>query len=76
MSTHILGGLALGIVAIVLGAGWIGGAISHQRRHAEYANTYAQTGGPFYAVAQIGCAAIVILAGLGLIAVALLGGLR
>ena len=66
----------MGIVAIVLGAGWIGGAISHQRRHADYANTYAQTGGPFYAVAQIGCATIVILAGAGLILLALLGGFR
>ncbi len=66
----------MGALAIVLGAGWIAGAISHQRRHAEYANTYAQTGGPFYAVAQIGCATVVILAGLALLALVAFGGLR
>ena len=76
MNLHAIGGLGLGLFVILVGAGWIGGALSHQRRNAEFAQTYAATGGPLYAISQIGCAAVLILAGLAIIVILALTGFR
>jgi hypothetical protein len=56
-------GAAVGALAVLVGAGWIYGAIRRQRHHAENAPTYAAMGGPFYAVFQIGCGGLLVLGG-------------
>ena len=64
--------VGLGILAALLGVGGIVAAIRIRGRRAEIAPTYGSTGGIFYTVVQIGCAGVLILGGLGLIAVVLL----
>jgi hypothetical protein len=65
-------GLGLGILAILLGAGGIAAAIRTRRRRAEIAVTYGSTGGIVYTVVQAGCSGVLMLGGLGFIAVVLL----
>ena len=76
MNLHAVGGLGLGLFVILVGIGWIGGAISHQKRHAEFAQTYAATGGPLYAISQIGCAAVIIVVGIAIIAILAYNGFK
>ena len=45
MSGHLLGGLVLGVLAVVVGIGWIFGALRRRSDRAETAPTYAATGG-------------------------------
>ena len=56
----------------MLGAVGIVAAIRTRRRRAEIAPTYGSTGGIVYTAVQVGCAGVLILGGLGLIAVVLL----
>ena len=65
-------GVGLGIIAVVLGAGGIFAAIRTRRRRAEIAVTYGSVGGIVYTSVQAGCAGVLMLGGLGLIAVVLL----
>jgi hypothetical protein len=65
-------GLGLGIIAVVLGAGGIVAAIRTRRRRADIAVTYGSVGGIVYTSVQAGCAGVLLLGGLGLIAVVLL----
>jgi len=72
VSGQAAGGIALGLFAMVLGAGGIVAAIRRRQRRAEIAHTYGATGGVVYTVVQIGCSGILLLGGLGLVVVALL----
>jgi len=66
------GGIALVLFAVILGGGGIVGALRRRSRRAEIAPTYGATGGIVYTVVQIGCSALLVLGGLGLVVVALL----
>jgi hypothetical protein len=70
---HLAGGLLMGMLALVLGVGLILGAL-RRRRHMQRGNapTYAATGGVVYTVFQVGCAGLLILAGIVLLVVMLL----
>ena len=72
MSGEQAGGLGLGLFACLLGVGGIVAAIRRRNRRAEIAATYGSTGGIVYTVVQAGCSGLLVLGGLGLIAVALL----
>ncbi|HKA49410.1 MAG TPA: hypothetical protein VKK19_16080 [Candidatus Dormibacteraeota bacterium] len=74
MSGHLLGGLVLGILAVVVGIGWILGALRRRSDRAETAPTYAATGGVVYTAFQIGCAGLLILGGLAILGLMLAGG--
>ena len=65
-------GVGLGIIAVLLGAGGVVAAIRTRRRRADIAVTYGSVGGIVYTVVQAGCAGVLLLGGLGLIAVVLL----
>jgi hypothetical protein len=62
----------LGVVAIGVGVVSLVTAILTRRRRAEFAETYAVTGGVAYSVVQFGCAGALILSGLIVIGIVLL----
>ncbi|MGH7775948.1 MAG: hypothetical protein ACREPI_02065 [Candidatus Dormibacterales bacterium] len=62
MNQHILGGIIVAAFAILVGLGWLWGAILGRRR-AELASAYGEAGGIVYTVAQIGCSGVLLLAG-------------
>ena len=62
-----VGPLAVGLVAVVLGSLWLGGAVLTRRRRTAIASTYASAGGIFYTVFQLGCAVGLILVGLAIV---------
>jgi hypothetical protein len=72
MSGQEAAGIGMGILAVLLGAGGIAAAIRTRRRRAEIAVTYGSTGGIVYTVVQAGCSGVLLLGGLGLIALVLL----
>ena len=72
MSGEQAGGLGLGLFACILGVGGIVAAIRRRNRRAEIAATYGSTGGIVYTIVQAGCSGLLVLGGVGLIAVALL----
>ncbi len=72
MSGEQVGGLALGLFAVLIGAGGIAAAIRTRRRRAEIAATYGATGGIVYTIVQAGCSGVLLLGGVGLIVAALL----
>ena len=72
MAAPELAGLGLGILAVLLGAGGIAAAIRTRRRRAEIAVTYGSTGGIVYTVVQAGCSGVLMLGGVGFIALVLL----
>jgi hypothetical protein len=74
LDTRILLGVLLGLVAIAVGVFSLVTAILTRRRRAEIAETYATTGGVAYSVVQFGCAGVLILAGVAVIAVVLFAG--
>jgi NhaP-type Na+/H+ or K+/H+ antiporter len=49
-------------------------ALRRRRRRARYAETYAASGGVIYTVVQIGCGAILLIGGIGLMVLALVFG--
>lgn len=61
----------LGVFALLLGVGAIAAAHRRRRDRARYPETYSATGGVFYTGVQMGCGAVLLLAGVGLIALAL-----
>ncbi|MBJ7603184.1 MAG: hypothetical protein JF888_08365 [Candidatus Dormibacteraeota bacterium] len=63
----VLGGL-VGVMAIVVGVAWWFGTINRQRQQAESAATYAAMGGPVFTVFSLGCGTVLILAGIGILA--------
>lgn len=76
MDRHLLGGLMMGGLALLVGAAWIVGAIRRVRERALSGPTYEATGGPVYAVFQIGCAGLLIIAGIVILAVTAFGSSR
>jgi uncharacterized membrane protein HdeD (DUF308 family) len=56
--------ILLGVVAIAVGVVSLVTAVLTRRRRAEFAETYAVTGGIAYSVVQFGCAGALILSGL------------
>jgi hypothetical protein len=67
MTPQHLGGIAMGAVAVLVGVAWVVGAIRRVRDRGITAPTYAATGGVVYTVFQVGCAGVLILAGLGIL---------
>ena len=65
------GGFALGLFAALIGVAGIAGAMRTRRRRAKIAATYGATGGPIYTAVQIGCAGLLLLAGVGLMILAM-----
>ena len=61
----------MGSFALLRGLGALYAALRTRRRRAEIAATYASTGGVFYTGTQVGCAVLLILAGLGLVSLGL-----
>jgi hypothetical protein len=74
MNAHLFGGLAMGSLAVLVGAAWIFGALRRVRDRALTAPTYAATGGVVYTVFQIGCAGLLILGGIAILGLMLVGG--
>ena len=64
--------LVLGAFAFLLGMGAIVVALRTRRRRARYPETYAASGGVFYTAIQIGCGAILLVGGLGIVVLALI----
>ena len=65
-------GFLLGIFAFLLGIGAIAAALRRRRRRSRYPETYAATGGVVYTMVQIGCGAVLLLGGVGLVALAVI----
>ena len=63
--------LLLGVFAFLLGIGAIAAALRRRRGKERYPETYAATGGIAYTAVQIGCGAVLLLGGGGLVVVAL-----
>jgi hypothetical protein len=76
MTPQQLGGIAMGAVAVLVGVAWVLGAVRRVRDRALAAPTYAATGGVVYTVFQVGCAGVLILAGLGILALILISSHR
>lgn len=76
MTPQHLGGIALGAAAVLVGVAWVVGAVRRVRDRALAAPTYAATGGVVYTVFQVGCAGILIIAGLLILALVLLSRSR
>ena len=70
--TTFSGGLVLGAFAVLLGAGAMAGALRRRQARARYPETYAASGGIAYTIVQMGCAGVLLLGGVGLIALALI----
>ncbi len=65
-------GLLLGVFALLLGLGAILAALRRRRRRASYPETYAASGGIIYTGVQMGCGAVLLISGVGLIVLALI----
>jgi hypothetical protein len=72
MTGELAAGVGFGILAVLLGGGGIVAAIRTRRRRAEIASTYGSMGGIVYTAVQAGCSGVLMLGGLGLIALVLL----
>ncbi|PZR97017.1 MAG: hypothetical protein DLM67_08990 [Candidatus Nephthysia bennettiae] len=66
----------MGAVTVLVGVAWVLGAVRRVRDRALAAPTYAATGGVVYTVFQVGCAGVLILAGLGILALILISSHR
>ncbi len=65
-------GLLLGVFAFLLGIAAILAAFRRRRRRSRYPETYAASGGAFYTGVQVGCGALLLLGGLGLMTLAVI----
>ena len=61
----------LGAFAFLLGVGAIAAALRRRRGKDRYPETYAASGGIIYTGVQMGCGAILLLGGVGLLVLAL-----
>jgi hypothetical protein len=64
-------GVVLGIFALLLGLGAIAAAMRRRRGRERYPETYAASGGIVYTAVQMGCGGVLLLAGIGLITLAI-----
>jgi hypothetical protein len=76
MTPQHLGGIAMGAVVVLVGVAWAVGAVRRVRERALTAPTYAATGGVVYTVFQVGCAGVLIIAGLAILVLMLISILR
>lgn len=67
MSQHAIGGLFVGLMALVVAAAVVVQGVSTRRRRVEIADTYDRAGGPVYSAFQFGCAGVIGIFGLGLL---------
>lgn len=65
-------GFLLGVFAFLLGIGAIAAALRRRRNKVRYPETYAATGGVVYTIVQVGCGAVLLLGGVGLVALAVI----
>lgn len=65
-------GILLGVFALLLGIGAILAALRRRRGRERYPETYAGSGGIFYTAVQMGCGGVLLLSGVGLIALAVI----
>lgn len=56
----------------MIGTAGVAAALRTRRRRARYAETYASSGGIVYTVVQVGCSAMLLLGGIGLMILALI----
>lgn len=63
--------LLLGAFALLLGIGAIAAALRRRRGRARYPETYAASGGIAYTAVQVGCGGVLLVAGAGLVILAL-----
>ena len=70
MAGYFSGGLLLGVFTLLLGIGAIAAAVRRRRGKMLYPETYAATGGMAYTIVQIGCGAVLLAGGAGLITLA------
>ena len=66
------GGFGLGLLAVLIGLAGIAAAVRTRRRRASYANTYGASGGIAFTIVQIGCSGVLLLGGIGLMALAII----
>ena len=71
MGGRFSGGLVLGALVFLLGIGAIAAALRRRRGKEAYPETYAATGGIAYTIVQMGCGAVLLLGGGGLVVLAL-----
>ena len=64
-------GVVLGIFALLLGLGAIAAAMRRRRGRERYPETYAASGGIVYTAVQMGCGGVLLVAGIGLITLAI-----
>lgn len=62
----------LGVFALLLGIGGIAAALRRRRDRERYPETYSATGGVVYTAVQMGCGAVLLLAGAVLLALAVI----
>ncbi len=72
MAGYFSGGLLLGVFTFLLGIGAIAAAVRRRRGKMQYPETYAATGGMAYTIVQIGCGAVLLAGGAGLITLAVI----
>ena len=66
------GGFGLGLLAVLIGLAGVAAAVRTRRRRASYANTYGASGGIAFTIIQIGCSGVLLLGGIGLMALAII----
>ena len=65
------GGLGLGLLAFLIGAAGIAAALRTRRRRANFADTYGASGGIAFTIVQVGCSGLLLVGGVGLMALAI-----
>jgi hypothetical protein len=76
MSEHAIGGLVVGLMALVVAATVAVQAVGQRRRREEFIETYQRAGGIAYTGVQFGCAGVLGLFGLGLLVLVALNPTR
>jgi hypothetical protein len=67
MSQHAIGGLFVGLMALLVAATVVAQAVSQRRRREDFIETYQSAGGILYTGIQFGCAGVLGIFGLGLL---------
>ncbi len=72
MAGYFSSPILLGVFAFLLGVGAIMAALRRRRGKERYPETYAASGGIAYTIVQVGCGAVLLLGGGGLIVLTLI----
>ena len=72
MAGALSSGFVLGVFAFLLGIAAIVAALRRRRGRQRYPETYAATGGIIYTAVSMGCGAVLLLGGGGLMALAVI----